>query len=106
MPAPAPPERSLGIAISPFSGLVLTGHAQQQMARRGIAVQEVVDALRNPHETGLPTQPGRVRIRHNQNLQAALDVVYQAHGNDMLVVTAMSVQLLLSRSLRRKQKRT
>jgi hypothetical protein len=36
-------------------------HAVKRMAERGVSEDEVVDVLRSPTRTGLPTQPGRFR---------------------------------------------
>ena len=41
-------------------------HAIKRMTERRVTEDEVLDVLRNPDQTGLPTLPGRFRFRKNQ----------------------------------------
>ena len=65
-------------------------HATQQMSRRRIKVQEVLDVLRIPDQRGLPTDVGRERNRRaNPDGSGAIDVVYEKLGDDCIrVITA------------------
>jgi hypothetical protein len=38
-------------------------HAVRRMNERGVSEDDVLDVLRNPTQTGLPTQPNRFRYR-------------------------------------------
>ncbi|MCC6494472.1 MAG: hypothetical protein IT424_15790 [Pirellulales bacterium] len=62
------------------------------MQIRGITQDEVISTIRNPEETGLPTQPGRHRFRTYRGDKRALDAVFEEHTR-IVVVTAMKVSL-------------
>jgi hypothetical protein len=44
-------------------------HAIKRMTERSVSEDEVLDVLRNPDQTGLPTLPGRFRFRKNQSVR-------------------------------------
>ncbi len=70
-------------------------HALERMRQRGIATDEVIDALRNPDEEGLPADPPRLRVR--RLLQgAALDVIFEELPDRIRVITTMIVGRRLS----------
>lgn len=63
-------------------------HALRQMKIRGITADQVMDAIRRPTETGLPTQMYRSRIRRQMDRDRALDVVYEELIDRVRVITA------------------
>jgi hypothetical protein len=67
----------------------LSGHARLQMGIRGISENDVLVTLRNPSQTGLPTQPGRERVRRHKTVRVSIDVVYELLADRVLVVTAI-----------------
>ncbi len=67
----------------------LSGYARLQMGIRGISEDDVLQTLRNPKQFGLPTQPGRERVRWNKTARVAIDVVYEIHPDRVFVVTAI-----------------
>lgn len=71
-----------------FTKIEFCPHALQQMALRSITAEQVLQALRKPTETGLPTQMYRFRIRRQISRYKALDVVYQELTDRLRVITA------------------
>ena|SRR5579864_4704535 len=99
--------KRISVPILGFSMVEFTGHALDQMKIRGITEDEVIDTIRNPTETGLPTQPNRHRVRRNKNARIAIDVVYEKEEDDrtLLIVTAIEVQRRLERHRRLAERR-
>jgi hypothetical protein len=67
----------------------LVGHAQERMDDRDVTDEEILLTLREPHETGLPTQPGRQRVRRRLSARWDLHVVYEELGDRLRVITVM-----------------
>ncbi len=63
-----------------------TQHAVERMEERGITSDEVIEALRNPDQEGLPADPPRLRIRRMLGA-TALDVVFVELPDRIRVVT-------------------
>ena len=76
-------------------------HALQQMQIRGVSQAEVLKALRRPTATGLPTQPGRKRVRKNVGNIKAIDVVYEELDDRLRIITV----IVKARTVRRIRKR-
>ena len=62
-------------------------HAVDQMRIRKISVLEVLAVIRTPAVTGLPTQPGRERVRKFKKPTKAIDVVYEVLEDRIRVIT-------------------
>src|SRR5690348_16674301 len=60
-------------------------HAIKRMRERGVSEDEVVDVLRNPTQTGLPTLPGRFRYRKSTGPGSWVDVIFE-HDPTQIVV--------------------
>ena len=60
-------------------------HAIGRMQERKVSEDEVVDVLRNPTQTGPPTQPNRYRYRKAGAGGAWIDVVFE-HDPTQIVV--------------------
>jgi hypothetical protein len=64
-------------------------HAIRSMATRAITEDEVVEVLRNPDQTGLPTQPNRQRFRKQIGART-IDVVFEQDVTQVVVITTFS----------------
>ncbi len=62
-------------------------HAIIRMKERGVSDRDVLEALRNPDQTGLPTQPGRSRVRWNRTHRVAIEVVFEKMKDRVRVIT-------------------
>src|SRR5438552_14404091 len=51
-------------------------HALKRMNERNVTEDEVLDVLRNPTQTGLPTAPNRLRFRKHTGAASWVDVVF------------------------------
>ncbi len=60
-------------------------HALRRMQERNISEDEVLDVLRHPTGTGLPTQPNRFRYRRTDAAGGWVDVVFE-HDPTQVVV--------------------
>ncbi len=87
-----------------YNVVEFTRHALEQMTRRIITEEQVLETLRNPDETGLPTQEGRHRVRRSISRYRYVDVVYIEQRN-LVVVTVISVQKDRPRPLRTRRKK-
>jgi len=59
------------------------------MDRRGITREYVIEAINNPTQTGLRTEPGRQRIRREfAGSRKVIDVVYEEMADRIRVITA------------------
>ena len=67
----------------------ISSHTLDRMKQRRITENQVLEALRNPSETGLNTSAGRHRVRRRLHHGRAIDVVYEIEPDRILVVTAM-----------------
>lgn len=63
-------------------------HSLEQLKIRGVSEKDVVSVIRSPTETGLPTQPGRERVRKFKKPTKAIDVVYEILDDRIRVITA------------------
>jgi hypothetical protein len=50
-----------------------------------VSENEVLDVLRNPDQTGLPTLPGRFRFRKNQSARNWIDVIFEEDPTQIVV---------------------
>jgi hypothetical protein len=60
-------------------------HAIKRMTERSVSEDEVLDVLRNPDQTGLPTLPGRFRFRKNQSTGKWIDVIFEEDPTQIVV---------------------
>jgi hypothetical protein len=60
-------------------------HAIRRMGERNVSEDEVLEVLRNPTQTGLPTQPNRFRYRKSNATGEWIDVVFE-HDPTQIVV--------------------
>lgn len=67
----------------------LDEHAVTRMGERGVSEDEVVEVLRNPDQTGLPTQPNRFRYRKTL-AGRAVDVVFEHDPTQIVVITVIA----------------
>src|SRR5438046_676319 len=77
--------------VGRFARVGFMAHAVDRMESRGISEADVLQTLREPDETGLPTQPGRKRVRWQKTPRVAIDVVYEELADEIAVVTVMDV---------------
>ena len=87
------PGKLLRIAIGTFKRLEFGRHCLDRMDQRGITQEEVLEAIQNPDEDGLKTQPGRKRVRKFKKGGEAVDVVYKEIQDKILVVTTFAKKL-------------
>ena len=73
-------------------------HALYQMRDRGLTEEQVIQVIREPEETGLPTPGNRYRFRRYKTPRKAVDVVFEESHDRVIVVTAMKVTLNKKRS--------
>jgi hypothetical protein len=64
-------------------------HAILRMQERGVNEDEVVDVLRNPDQTGLPTTTNRFRYRKNLGTGHHLDVVFEHDPTQIVVISVI-----------------
>ncbi len=81
--------RLLDESIGGFKCVELVGHAREQMEIRGLTEADVLNTLRAPDETSLPTAEGRKRVRRYKTARVAMDVVYEERGAKLIVVTVI-----------------
>jgi hypothetical protein len=63
-------------AVLGCSSVAFDSYALTRMNERGVSEDEVIDVLRAPNQTGLPTQPNRFRYRRVVNGRQ-VDVVFE-----------------------------
>jgi hypothetical protein len=68
------------------SSVAFDSHALRSMATRNVTEDEVLDVLRAPDVTGLPTQPNRERYRKQIGLRT-VDVVFELDVTQVVIVT-------------------
>jgi len=79
-------ERLLG-----YDKVELTQHTLSRMRQRGISREDAFRAIRNPDQTGLPTEPGRQRVRWNKSVNFSIDVVFELCPDWVRIITVMRV---------------
>src|SRR5438132_1550456 len=79
-------ERLLG-----YEKVELTHHALLRMKQRGISREDAFRAIRKPDQTGLPTAPGRQRVRWNKSVNFSIDVVFDLTDDRVRIITVMRV---------------
>jgi hypothetical protein len=87
----APPGITLNERLLGFDKVELTRHLLDRMRQRGIAREDVFQAIRKPDQTGLPTAPGRHRVRWTKSVNFSIDVVYELLPDRIRVVTTFRV---------------
>ena len=60
-------------------------HAIKRMGERKVSEDEVLDVLRNPTQTGLPTDPGRFRYRKHSGPRNWVDVIFEEDPTQIVV---------------------
>jgi hypothetical protein len=60
-------------------------HAIKRMTERGVSEDEVLEVLRNPDVTSLPTTAGRMRFRKNFAPGGSVDVVFEQDPTQVVV---------------------
>ena len=79
-------ERLLG-----YDKVELIRHALIRMQQRGISRDDVFQTIRKPDKVGLPTEPGRHRVRWIKSVNFSIDVVYELLPDRVRVITTMKV---------------
>jgi hypothetical protein len=74
-----------------YDKVELTQHALGRMRQRGISREDAFRAIERPDQTGLPTAPGRQRVRWNKSVNYSIDVVFEACDDFIRVITVMRV---------------
>ena len=69
--------------------LAFDEHALARMAERGVTEDEVINVLRAPDQTGLPTQPNRFRYRKFFTGRS-VDVVFEHDPTRIVVMTVVA----------------
>ena len=60
-------------------------HAIRRMQERKVSEDEVLDVLRNPTQTGLPTLPNRFRYRKHSSSDHWIDVIFELDPTQVVV---------------------
>ena len=63
-------------------------HALQRMSERSVTEDEVIEVLRKPDDTSLPTQPNRFRYR-KKLADRSVDVVFEQDPTQIVVITVI-----------------
>lgn len=79
-------ERLLG-----YEKVELTQHALSRMRERGISREDAFQTIRKPDRAGLPTAPGRQRVRWNKSINYSIDVVFELCLEWVRIITVMRV---------------
>jgi len=66
-------------------------HALLRMTERSVTEDEVIEVLRNPDQTGLPTQPNRQRYRKLLSGRQ-IDAVFELDPTQVVVITIIAVR--------------
>jgi hypothetical protein len=64
-------------------------HALRRMTERNVSEDEVLEVLRNPSQTGLNTQPGRLRFRRHYGAQGWIDVIFEEDPTQIVVISVL-----------------
>lgn len=70
------------------SSVAFDEHAERRMRQRAVTEDEVLDVLRQPEQTGLPTQANRQRYRRRVGGRL-IDVVFELDPTQVVVFTVM-----------------
>lgn len=73
----SPPGLMLKERLLGYDTVEFIRHALTRMSQRNISREDVYRTIRKPDETGLPTAPGRQRVRWNKSVNFSIDVVYE-----------------------------
>jgi hypothetical protein len=87
--------------IMGYTKIMFIGHAQDRMEDWGLTENDALKTLKSPDATGLPTDPGRERVRRNKTALTAIDVVYEKKPDLLRVITVIKVK---RRLIQRKRK--
>jgi hypothetical protein len=64
-------------------------HAVTRMSERGVSEDDVLEVLRHPDQTGLPTQANRFRYRKTV-LGRKMDVIFEHDPTQIVVITVVA----------------
>jgi len=78
-----------------YEDVYFSQHAMLRMSQRGITREDVYHAIEQPDATGLPTAPGRHRVRWNKTPEKGVDVVYALQDDCVSIVTTFISDLTL-----------
>jgi len=67
------------------SSVAFDEHAVRRMHQRMVSEDEVLEVLRNPDQTGLPTLPHRFRFRKHCGPQSWIDVIFEEDPTQIVV---------------------
>ena len=74
-----------------FDKVEFVRHALARMKQRGITYDDVYHAIEHPDETGLPTAPGRQRVRWNKFDYRSVDVVFELGEDRVRIITVIGI---------------
>lgn len=83
---------TLSTPVLGFTQIEVVAHADYQMQVRGLTLEDALTTIANPDQTGLPTQPGRERVRRNKTARVAVDVVYETRSDRLRVITVIRIE--------------
>ena len=100
-----PPRKGKVITASVLDvGLVeFSYHALERMNSRGISEDEVLATVRNPTQTGLPTEPGTEHVRWQKDRRTFIDVVYAKKADRVGIITVWKTRRSSIRPTRRRR---
>ncbi len=87
----APPSLILNERLLGLDKVEFIRHALIRMQQRGISRADVFQTIRKPDRVGLPTEPGRQRVRWIKSVNFSIDVVYELLPDRVRVITTMRV---------------
>jgi hypothetical protein len=64
-------------------------HALKRMEERRVTEEQVLEVLKTPDKTGLPTQPTRSRYRKDIDARS-IDVVFERDPTQIVVITVVA----------------
>lgn len=74
-----------------YDKVYFISHALDRTRQRGITREDVFRTIEKPDVTGLPTTPGRIRVRWEKSTQDGIDVVYELGSGAIRVLTTFQV---------------
>jgi len=87
------PNLVLTIRVLNYDMIEFWWHALDRMNMRGITREDVIEAIEDPTTKGLPTKPGRSRIRKAfPSTGKIIDVVYDEKPDRLRVITAYELE--------------
>jgi hypothetical protein len=78
--------RVIDEAVLGCKSVAFDEHALTRMSERNVTEDEVLDVLRGPDQTGLPTQANRYRYRRHFGGRS-IDVVFEHDPTQIVVIT-------------------